>query len=119
MLKPIKTEKQYNTVLARIYDLMQMDIKKGSKLGDELEVLALLAEDYGNKHYPIPPPHPIEAIKFRLDQMGIDEKELSKVLGGKSRKSEILNGKRKLSLNMIRRLHTQFDIPAEILIAAY
>jgi len=119
MLKPIKTKKDYEIALQRVYELMQKDLKTGSALSDELEVLSILVEAYEKKHYPIPPPHPIEAIKFRLEQSGIDEKELNKILGGRSRKSEILSGKRKLSLNMIRELHEKLKIPAETLIAAY
>jgi len=119
MLKPIKTKKEYEAGLSRVYELMQKDLKTGSKLSDELEVLSILVETYEKEHYPIPPPHPIEAIKFRLEQMGIDEKELTRILGGRSRKSEILSGRRKLSLAMIRELHEKLSIPAETLIAAY
>lgn len=119
MLKPIKTKKQYEAALQRVYGLMQKELKPGSRLSDELEVLSILVEEYEKKHYPIPPPHPIEAIRFRLEHMGVDEKELTKILGGRSRKSEILSGRRKLSLAMIRELHDKLNIPAETLIAAY
>ncbi len=119
MLKPIKTKKEYEAALQHVYRLMQKDLKPGSKLSDELEVLSILVEAYEKKHYPIPPPHPIEAIKFRMEQMGLDEKKLSALLGGRSRKSEILTGRRKLSLAMIRELHDKLNIPAETLIAAY
>jgi len=119
MLKPIKTKKDYESALERAYELMQKDLKKGSKLSDELEVLSVLIEAYEAKHYSIPPPHPIEAIKFRIEQGAINDKELTKLLGGRSRKSEILSGKRKLSLNMIRTLHKKLKIPAESLITAY
>ncbi|HLF47660.1 MAG TPA: hypothetical protein VI548_14620 [Chitinophagaceae bacterium] len=119
MLKPIKTKKEHEAALQRIYELMQKDLKPGSKLSDELEILSVLVEVFEKKHYPIPPPHPIEAIRFRLEQKGVDEKELIKILGGRSRKSEILSGRRKLSLAMIRELHDKLNIPAEILIAAY
>lgn len=119
MLKPIKTKKDYEDSLARAYELMQKNIKAGSRLSDELEILSVLIEGYEEKHYPIPPPHPLEAIKFKLEQMGMDEKELNKILGGRSRKSEILSGRRKLSLNMIRELHNKLKIPAETLIAEY
>lgn len=119
MLKPIKTKKEYETALEHIYGLMQKDMKAGSKLSDELEVLSILVEAYEKKHYPIPPPHPLEAIKFRLEQLGLNEKELAALLGGRSRKSEILSGRRKLSLAMIRELHDKLNIPAETLIAAY
>ena len=119
MLKPIKTKKDYEAALEQAYELMQKDLKEGSKLSDELEILSVLIEEYENKHYPIPPPHPIEAIKFRIEQGTIDDKELTKLLGGRSRKSEILSGKRKLSLNMIRELHKKLKIPAESLINVY
>lgn len=119
MLKPIKTKKDYDKALGRAYELIQKDLKPDSRLSDELEILSLLIEGYEEKHYPIPPPRPIEAIKFKLDQMGIDEKELTKILGGRNRKSEILNGRRKLSLSMIRELHNKLKIPAETLIAEY
>ena len=119
MLKPIKTKKDYEAALKQAYELMQKDLKKGSKLSDELEILSVLIEEYENKHYPISPLHPIEAIKFRIEQGTIDDKELTKLLGGRSRKSEIMSGKRKLSLNMIRALHKKLKIPAESLINVY
>lgn len=119
MLKPIKTNEQYNEALARVYELMQTDVKEGSAASDELEVLSILIKEYELVHYPIPSPNPLEAIKFRLDQMGISEKELGDILGYRSRKSEILSGKRKLSLSMIRKLNEILHIPAEVLIQAY
>ena len=119
LIKLIKTEAGYELALARIYDLMQLELEPGTTLGDELEVLALLVNDYENQHYPIPKPHPIEAIRFRLDQMGLSEADLSNILGSRSRKSEILSGQRKLSLEMIRKLNVALKIPAEILIATY
>jgi HTH-type transcriptional regulator/antitoxin HigA len=78
-----------------------------------------LVENYEQKHSPVAPANPVEAIKFRLEQMGASETELTKILGGRSRKSEILSGKRKLSLTMIRELHDKLNIPAETLIAEY
>ena len=119
MLKPVRTKKDYEAALERCYNLMQKDIKPNSKIADELEVLSLLIKSYEEKHYPVPPPNPIAAIKFQLEQSRLDEKELNKILGGRSRKSEILNGKRRLSLNMIRELHNKLKIPADILIAEY
>ena len=119
MLKPIKTEDQYNKALARVYELMQTGVKEDSSESDELEVLSILVKEYEIDHYPIPSPNPLEAIKFRLDQMGLSEKELGEILGYRSRKSEILSGKRKLSLAMIRKLNEVLHIPAEILIQAY
>src|SRR5215210_293863 len=119
MLKPIKTKKDYEAALERCYLLMQKDLKPNSAFSDELEVLSILVQEYEKKHFPVPSPHPIDAIKYRLEQIGLDEKELNKILGGRSRKSEILSGKRKLSLAMIRELHKKLNIPAEVLIAAY
>ncbi len=119
MLKPIKTEGQYDESLARIYDLIQKDVTRDSPESDELEILIILVKEYENEHYPMPSPNPLEAIKFRLDQMGMSEKELGEILGYRSRKSEILSGKRKLSLAMIRKLNEILHIPAEVLIQAY
>jgi HTH-type transcriptional regulator/antitoxin HigA len=98
---------------------MQIDIIENSPESDELEVLGILVSAYENEHYPIPSPNPLEAIKFRLDQMGLSEKELGEILGYRSRKSEILSGKRKLSLAMIRKLNQVLHIPAEVLIQVY
>ena len=119
MLKPIKTEDQYNQALARVYELMQTEVREDSLESDELEILSILVKEYENEYYPIPSPNPLEAIKFRLDQMGLSEKELGNILGYRSRKSEILSGKRKLSLTMIRKLNEVLHIPAEVLIQVY
>ena len=119
MLKPIKSEAQYEATLERIYELMQLNLEPGTEGGDELEILSLLVKDYENTHYPVPKPHPIEAIKFRLEQLALSESELTRILGSRSRKSEILSGERKLSLEMIRKLNQELKIPAEVLIQAY
>ena len=119
MLKLIKTEAQYEDALERIYDLMEADLVDDSLEEAELVMLSMLVEAYEKKHYPVPPPHPIEAIRFRLDQMGINESELNKILGYRSRKSEILSGKRKLNLTMIRKLHETLKISLETLVAVY
>lgn len=119
MLKPIKNNEQYEDALSRIYELMQMTVKAKSPESDELEVLSILVKQYENEYFPVPKPKPLEAIKFRLEQMGMSEAELSSILGYRSRKSEILSGKRKLNLDMIRRLHQKLQIPAEVLIQAY
>lgn len=119
MLKPIKNNKQYVNALARVYSLMQKELKPESKDSDELEILSILIKEYEQEHYPVPKPSPLEAIKFRLEQMGMTEAELSHILGYRSRKSEILSGKRKLNLAMIRKLNEVLHIPAEVLIQAY
>lgn len=119
MLKVIKNEREYEDALARVYSLMQMDLADDSSKLDELEALSLFIEHYEDKHYPIALPSPIDAITFRLEQLGKEKSELAKILGTRARQSEILSGKRKLSLEMIRKLHAVLGIPAESLIAAY
>ena len=119
MIKPVKTKKDYEIALQRCYELMQRNIRANSVDADELEILSILIENYEKKHFPVPHPNPLDAIKYRLRETGMDENELTKILGGRSRKSEILSGKRKLSLNMIRKLHDKLNIPAETLIAEY
>ncbi|QRR03342.1 helix-turn-helix domain-containing protein [Dyadobacter sandarakinus] len=119
MITPVKNDRQYEEALGRIYLLMQEEVLPGSPESDELEVLSILVKDYENEHYPLPAPNPLEAIRFRLDQMGMTEKELSEILGYRSRKSEILSGKRKLSLSMIRKLNEKLHIPAQVLIQPY
>ncbi len=119
MLKVIKNEREYEDALARVYDLMQLDLADNSPELDELETLSLFVEYYEDKYYPIDPPNPIDAITFRLEQLGKEKSELAKILGTRARQSEILSGKRKLSLTMMRKLHATLGIPAESLIAAY
>jgi len=115
-IKIIKTEKEYDKALARIYDLMQAKILRKSAEADELELLSLLVKDYEDSKYQLPLPNPIEAIKFRMDQLGLGANDLSRMLGSRSRKSDILNGRRKLTLEMIRTLNKKLNIPAETLI---
>jgi len=116
-LKPIKTKKDYQQALGRLE--LIFDAKKGTKEGDELEILGILIDQYENEHFPIDLPDPIEAIKFRMEQLGYTQSDLAKVVGLKSRASEILSKKRKLSLDMIRRLHEKLNIPTDVLIQAY
>jgi len=116
-IKPIKTEKDYQESLERL-DII-FDAKKGTSEGDELEILSILIDKYDNEKFPIGFSDPIEAIKFRMEQMGYNQNDLAKVVGLKSRASEILNKKRKLTLEMIRQLHDNFKIPTEVLIQAY
>jgi HTH-type transcriptional regulator/antitoxin HigA len=116
-LKPIKTKKDYQQGLERLE--LIFDAKKGTKEGDELEILGILIEQYEKVHFPIDLPDPIEAIKFRMEQLGYSQTDLAKVVGLKSRASEILNKKRKLSLDMIRQLHEKLNIPTDVLIQSY
>lgn len=113
-IAPVKTKKDYEAALRRIELLM--DARPHTKKGDELDVLTTLVEVYEAKHYAICPPDPIDAIKFRLDQLGMTRKDLEAVLGGRGRVSEVLTGKRALSLEMIRRLHRTLRIPLESLV---
>lgn len=119
MISPIKSEEQYENYLGRAYDLMQQEILPNTLESDELELLSILIEDYEKKHYPIDAPNPIDAIVFRLDQLNLKRSALNEILGSRSRASEIISGKRKLTLSMIRMLNQKLDIPAEVLIKDY
>ncbi len=112
---PIKTEQDYNAAMSRIEELW--GAKKDTPEGDELDLLVTLVESYEMKHYPIAPPDPIDAIKFRMEQMGMTNADMVKYLGSQSRVSEVLNRKRSLSLGMIKSLYKGLKIPAEILLA--
>ena len=116
-IKLIRTKKDYEQALNRLEVIF--DAKKGTAQGDELEILGMLIEHYENEKFPIDFPDPVEAIKFRMEQLGYTQSDLADVVGLKSRASEILNKKRKLSLEMIRALHDKLNIPTEVLIQAY
>ncbi len=116
-IKPIKSEKDYEQAMERLSFIF--DAKKGSKDGDELEILSILIEKYENEHFPIGYPDPIEAIKFRMEQMGLKQKDLADAVGFTSRVSEILTKKRKLTVEMIRNLSLKLNIPTEILVQEY
>ncbi|MEX2411199.1 MAG: helix-turn-helix domain-containing protein [Candidatus Paceibacterota bacterium] len=113
-IQPIHTESDYQKALERIEDIF--DAKPDTKEGDELEILGLLVDEYEKKNFPIEAPKPVEAIKFRMDQLGMEQKDLAKILGSKSRASEILSGKRSLSLRQIKILYRKLEIPADVLI---
>lgn len=116
-IKILKTEVDYNNAIDRLE--LIFDSKKGTMEGDELELLSLLIDQYENENSPIDFPDPVEAIKFRMQQLGVNQAELANVIGLKSRASEILNKKRKLTLTMIRQIHERLHIPTEVLIQAY
>ena len=116
-IAPIRTEKDYQKALERLE--LIFDAKKDTKQGDELEILSILIDRYENENFPIGMPDPIEAIKFRMEQMGMKQKDLVELVGFKSRVSEILNKKRKLTLDMIRKLNTTLHIPTEVLVQDY
>ncbi len=116
-IKPIKTKKDYQAAMNRLEVIF--DAKPGTTEGDELEVLGILIDKYEQEQYPIGYPDPIEAIKFRMEQLGYNQNDLAKVVGLKSRASEILSKKRKLTLEMIRQLHQVLGIPTDVLIQSY
>ena len=117
IIKPIRNEQDYELALKRVE--MLMDAAPQSEAFDELEILATLVESYEAKHYAIDAPDPIEAIKFRMEQEGLKQKDLVPLFGNKARVSEILNKKRKLTLDMIRNLHDVLNIPFENLLKEY
>lgn len=116
-IKPIRTKQDYNDALAAIAPLFDAPPKMGTPEFDYMEVMVLLIEAYEEQHYPISPPDPVEAIKFRMEQMGLTAKDLEPAIGRVNRVYEVLNGKRSLTLPMIRKLHSLFGIPAESLIS--
>jgi HTH-type transcriptional regulator/antitoxin HigA len=116
-IKPIRTQRDYKAALADIERLF--DAKPGTPDGDRLEVLATLVEAYEQQHYPMPPPDPVEAILYYMESRGLSRKDLEPYLGSRAKVSEVLNRKRPLSIEMIRRLHDGLGIPAEVLIQPY
>jgi HTH-type transcriptional regulator/antitoxin HigA len=113
-LKPIRTEADYEAALAELERLW--GARAGTPEGDCLDILATLIDAYENEHYPMDPPDPIEAIKFRMEQQGLTRKDLEGILGSRTRVAEVLNRRRGLSINMIRLLHEKLGISAEVLI---
>lgn len=113
-VKPIRTKGDHARAMKEIEHLW--GAKKGTPDGDRLDVLATLVDAYENTHEPMDPPDPIEAIKFRMEQQGLTRKDLEPILGSRMRVTEILSRKRSLSIRMIRRLHSELGISAEILI---
>ncbi|HSZ25300.1 MAG TPA: hypothetical protein VK766_06275 [Cytophagaceae bacterium] len=118
-LKLIKTKKDYNIALERIDTFFEEGVKKGTSKGNELELLLLLIEKYEDEHTPVDSPDPVEAIKFRMEQMNLKPKDLEPILGNKSLVSKILNRKRNLSLSMIRAINEKLKISTDVLIQEY
>lgn len=115
-IKPIKTDLDYEVALKRIDELFDT-VKKGTPEGDEFEILTILVEKYEDEHFPIDAPDPIEAIKFRMEQMGMKPKDLAPIIGNKSSVTEILKKETKLTLNRIRNLYSKLNISLESLIS--
>lgn len=116
-IKPIRTEEDYDNALARLEVIF--DAPAETKAGEEAEILSLLIDNYENIHYPIEAPDPIEAIKIRMSELNLKQKDLVGIMGGKSRVSEILNKKKKLTVDMIRELERVLNISASVLINNY
>ena len=116
-IRPIKTETDYNLALKRLETIFSAEI--GTTESDEADVLGLLIDEYEKKHFPIEAPDPIEAIKIRMEEMHLKQNDLIKELGGKNRVSEILNRKRKLTVEMIRNLTIKLNLSPELLIHDY
>ncbi|MDY0344482.1 MAG: helix-turn-helix domain-containing protein [Lentimicrobium sp.] len=116
-MKLIKTEADYTRVINRLEAIF--DAKVGTAESDEADVLALLVDEYEKKHFPIAAPDPIEAIKIRMEEMQLKQVDLVKEIGGKSRVSEILNRKRKLTVEMIRKLSLRLNLSPDVLINDY
>jgi HTH-type transcriptional regulator/antitoxin HigA len=113
-VKPIRTRRDYQAALREVEQLW--GAKSGTPKGDRLDVLATLIDAYEATHFPMDPPDPIEAIKFRLEQQGLTRKDLEPLIGTRTRVAEVLNRKRSLSISMIRRLNQKLGISAEVLI---
>ncbi len=113
-IQPIKTKADYEKALSFIES--NFNAKPTSKEGRKVEVLAILAEKYEDEHFPIEAPTPVEAIKFRMEQLGMSNTDLAKIIGTPARVSEILNGKRKLSVKMMKVLYRELQVPAEVLL---
>lgn len=111
---PIHTETDYSTALNRIEEIF--DAKPGTPEGDELEILGILVDEFEKRHFPIDAPNPVEAVKFRMEQLGLSQRDLARLVGSRSRASEILSGKRTMSLRVIRVLNEKLNIPAEVLL---
>ncbi len=116
-IRVIKTEEDYRKALKRLEEIFHSPADTVE--GDEAEVLSILIEKFEDEHYPIEAPDPVEAIKFRMEQLEMDNNDLAKIIGYKSRVSEIFNRKRKLTLKMIRNLHNKMNIPYEALLSDY
>lgn len=114
-IQPIKNERDHGRALREIDRLS--NAKPNTADGDLLELWVTLVQAYEAKHHAVPPPDPIEAIKFRMEQLGLTKTDIAPMLGGRSRVSEVLGRKRSLSVNMMRRLHKELHIPAESLLA--
>ena len=116
-IRPIRSDADYRRTLKEVAALIEVDPEWGSPEGERLDVLTTLVQAYEARHFPIGTPDPVEAIKFRMEQSGLSVKDLERIIGKSNRVYEVLNRRRPLTLAMIRRLHRDLGIPAEVLIA--
>ena len=116
-LKPVKTEREYNAYLVWLDKMFDKKVKPGSTEGEKLQIVLLLIKDYEDKHYSIPAPNPIQAIKLKMEEKGLKNKDLEPYIGSKSYISQILSGKKPLTLEIVKMLHRFLGIPAEVLLA--
>jgi len=116
-IKIIKSKRQYQEYLNRMKEIF--DAKKGTQESDELDMLALVLEKYEEEKFPIEEPHPLDAIRFMMEQNDISDKDLGEILNGRARVTELFSGNRKLNLNQIRAINERLNVPAQILIKEY
>ena len=116
-IRPIKTEQQYFQALEKLEEIF--DAKENTPEGDEAEILSLLIDDFENEHYQIEAPDPIEAIRIRMEEMDLKQKDMVEIIGSKSKTSEVLNRKKRLTLDMIRNLQEKLNLSASVLITKY
>jgi HTH-type transcriptional regulator/antitoxin HigA len=116
VIRPLRTEREYEAALDEIERYFEREPKRGTPDADRFDLLALVIEDYENKHWPIDPPDPVEAIRFRMETGGLSQADLGRLLGSRQRASDILKRRRPLTLRMIWKLHREWGIPAEALI---
>ena len=116
MIRPLKSEREYEKALDEIERYFEREPRRGSKEADRFDLLALVIEDYEGKRWPIDPPDPVAAIRFRMETGGLSQADLGRLLGSRQRASDVLKRRRPLTLPMIWKLHREWDIPAEALI---
>ena len=116
VIRPLRNEREYEAALDEIEQYFENEPRSGTAKADRFDLLALVIEDYEKKHWPIDAPDPVEAIRFRMESGGLSQADLGRLLGSRQRASDILRRRRPLTLSMIRRLHREWDIPAEALI---
>jgi HTH-type transcriptional regulator / antitoxin HigA len=116
VIRPIRNEKDYDAALAQIERYFEKPPRRGTADADRFDLLALVIEDYERKNWPIEPPNPVDAIRYRMEMGGFSQADLGRLLGSRQRASDVLARKRRLTMQMAWRLHREWDIPAEALI---